>query len=117
VVVCPIWGEGGANVKLAEALQYGCVTVASKDAADGFEPIIKPGENMLVADTPEIMIDTLCSAVKNPHLLDELRENARLLTEDVLSQSYFDHVIQQVVRATVQTYPDDCLTEVGERQQ
>ncbi|MFB2979870.1 glycosyltransferase [Microseira sp. BLCC-F43] len=102
VVMCPIWNKGGANVKLAEALQYGCAIVASTNAADGFRGIVTPGKDILVAENNEMMIEVLCNLIKNPVQLVKIKENARLLADSFLSQAYIDKIIKQIVSNVVE---------------
>ncbi len=102
LVVCPVWSGGGANVKLAEALQYGAAVVASAHAAARFEGILVPGEHALVAPDRQAFPDVVVRVLQDGLHLARLRQNASLLGRTMLSQDYINQLITRAVENAIE---------------
>jgi glycosyltransferase involved in cell wall biosynthesis len=57
VCICPIWRGEGANVKLAEYAGLGRAIVATAFSARGFEGILEPGRDLLMANSDDELED------------------------------------------------------------
>ena len=55
ICICPIWRGTGSQVKLAEYASFSRAVVATTFSALGYEGILKPDRDLLVADTDEGM--------------------------------------------------------------
>jgi hypothetical protein len=93
LVMCPVWSGGGANVKLAEAIQYGAACAASAYAAAGFETMLTPGEDLMVSATPEEFVKDVCALAVDPVRTAALRRSARHRARDALSHAHFEDVL------------------------
>ena len=98
LVICPIFSGGGANIKLAEAVQFGCSVLSSAHAAAGYEGILVPGEHIEVFQTKEGFVEQLLRLLQNEDRLQQLRAKATLASESILNQEYYNAVIAQDVR-------------------
>ena len=92
-------GAPGANIKLVEAIQFGCAVLATPLSADGFEGFLEPGRDLLTFTTSEELLDLLLSTLGDERLLQELRANARKATESYFNQAYFNRIIREDVEA------------------
>jgi glycosyltransferase involved in cell wall biosynthesis len=101
VVVCPVMTGGGANIKLAEALQLGCAVLCTPHAAAGFRGIVTPGVDVVIA-APQDFSLALYDLLTAPKRLVMLRRRARVLGYGTLSQRHFNSVVAQVAHAAVQ---------------
>lgn len=97
VVLCPIWSGEGANVKLAEALQYGAAVVATEHAAGGFAGLAQPGEHLLAGRTRQDFADILIGLLKSPERMRRLRANAARLGATILSQANLNAIVARTV--------------------
>jgi glycosyltransferase involved in cell wall biosynthesis len=97
VVICPIWSGGGASVKLAEAAGFGKAVVATHYAAGGFEGILKPGRDLLVANTDEGLANCCLELLKDGPKRSLMGESARAIVLTMLSQSAIDRIIEESV--------------------
>lgn len=102
LVVCPVWSGGGANVKLAEALQNGSAVVASAHAAARFEGVLVPGEHAMVAPDRQAFPDVVARLLQDDLQLARLRQNARLLGRTTLSQDHIDQLIARAVEESIE---------------
>lgn len=98
IVVCPIVSGGGANIKLAEALQLGAACVATDRAAAAYAGIAERGRHLLTAPTFDAFIDTVLEVLGDESRLEQLRTEARKLGSGMLSQHYFDGVVAAAAR-------------------
>jgi glycosyltransferase involved in cell wall biosynthesis len=98
LVLCPIFSGGGANIKLAEAVQFGCPVLASSHAAAGFEGIIVPEDHIEVFNSRTMFIEKLTSLLQRPDRLQQLRERAIQISQSFLSQDYCNAIIAKDIR-------------------
>jgi len=97
VVVCPIRRGAGANVKLAEAAAYGKAIVATPFAARGFEGILEPGRDLLVAESDDDFADRCIELLRDDSLRQRIASNAKHIASRALNQSTIDQIIRDAV--------------------
>ncbi len=93
IFICPIRTGAGALVKLAEAASYGQAIVATSFAARGFDGILQPGRDLLVADSDEAFAEQCVALLRDDTLRARLSRNARLAAAAKLHQSHIDEII------------------------
>jgi glycosyltransferase involved in cell wall biosynthesis len=98
LVLCPVFFGGGANVKLAEALQVGAACVATEHAADGFTGLAVPGRDLLVASSRRSFIETVLSVAHDTTRLDSLRQAAARLSRTLLNQDHINAIVEESVQ-------------------
>jgi glycosyltransferase involved in cell wall biosynthesis len=101
ICVCPIWSGWGSNVKLAEYASFDRAVVATTFSASGFEGILEPGRDLLVADTDEGLAAHCVELLKNERLRCELGQNAGRTAEASLSQPAIDRIIGDAIGPTL----------------
>ncbi|MEO8313433.1 MAG: glycosyltransferase family 4 protein [Pseudomonadota bacterium] len=94
VVVCPIRSGSGSIVKLAEAAAYGKPIVATRFAARGFEGILDPGRDFLVADSDEEFSDACVKLLGDGGLRATLSANIRKAAAGRLDQLAIDNGVR-----------------------
>lgn len=77
VVVVPVRIGGGTRLKILEAMAAGVPVVSTSAGAEGLE--VAGGENILLADTPQQMMECLRALLASPALRRTLAENGRQL--------------------------------------
>jgi glycosyltransferase involved in cell wall biosynthesis len=97
VVVCPIRRGAGANVKLAEAAGYGKAIVATPFAASGFEGILEPGRDLLVAESDDDFADRCIELLRDDSLRQRIASSAERIASGILNQSTIDQIIRDAV--------------------
>jgi glycosyltransferase involved in cell wall biosynthesis len=98
ICICPIRRGAGAEVKLAEAAAYGRAIVATPFAARGYEGILKPGRDLLVAESDEEFADRCIELLQDESLRTRLSANARDAASELLNQSAVDRIILDALR-------------------
>jgi glycosyltransferase involved in cell wall biosynthesis len=93
VFVCPIYRGAGSLVKLAEAAGYGQAIVTTTFASRGYEGILRPGRDMLVAESDEQFAHYCVALLINRQQRDELGNNARTAAAANLQQANIDNII------------------------
>jgi glycosyltransferase involved in cell wall biosynthesis len=94
IVVCPIRSGSGSIVKLAEAAAYGKPIVATRFAARGFEGILEPDRDFLVADSDEEFADACVKLLLDDSLRSTLSANIKKAAAGRLDQSAIDNGIR-----------------------
>lgn len=85
LVICPVETPGGANIKLAEAVQSGCAVLASEKAALAYSGFLVPGRHIETYSGRESFWAALDALLDSGARLDELRRNAALASEEILN--------------------------------
>ena len=97
VVLCPVWSGLGANVKLAEALQYGSAIVTTNHAVAGYEGVVKAGEHVLAGEGRDDLTAILPDLLINPSRMKSLRASAAELGASVLNQENLNAIVAKTV--------------------
>jgi len=95
LVLCPIWTGSGANIKLAEAVQFGRAVLATAHSAAGFEGFLQPGRDLLTFDEREQFLPLLLTSLPDSNRLRELEINAVRGARHFLNQAYIDRMIAE----------------------
>jgi glycosyltransferase involved in cell wall biosynthesis len=97
IFVCPIYRGAGSLVKLAEAVGYGLAIVTTTFAARGYEGILRPGRDMLVAESDEEFARYCVALLLNRQQRDTLGNNAKAAAAANLQQANIDKIIANAV--------------------
>jgi glycosyltransferase involved in cell wall biosynthesis len=77
VLVVPVRSGGGMRVRILEALARGVPVVTTTTGAEGIQ--VRPGEDILIADTPVDFARAVIDLLKSPQLQQKLAQNGRSL--------------------------------------
>jgi sugar transferase (PEP-CTERM/EpsH1 system associated) len=77
VFVVPLRMGGGTRLKIVEAMAMGLPVVSTTVGAEGLE--IRPGENILIADSPSAFVDSVLRLLSDPGLWGRIAEGGRRL--------------------------------------
>jgi hypothetical protein len=80
-------------VKLAEAALFGKAIVATSHAARGFEGMLEPERDLLVADTDETITAACIRLLQDEHVRTELERNSLRAAAEHLSQPAIDRIV------------------------
>jgi len=97
IVICPVWSGSGANIKLAEGIQYGCAVVSTKHSAEAYSGLLEPGRDFLVAENKKAFINTLIRLVDDQELRFYLEMNACKVAKENLTQLHFTKIISNAI--------------------
>ncbi|MFN8487859.1 MAG: glycosyltransferase [Caldilineaceae bacterium] len=75
ISVAPLRIGGGTRIKILEAMALGTPVVATAKGAEGLD--VQPGEQLLLADTPEAFAQAIIRLCKEPGLRQQLANQAR----------------------------------------
>lgn len=84
IMIVPLLSGSGMRIKIMEGLALGKPIITTTIGAEGIE--ITDKENILIADTPEEMIQVIDFCVNNVKKCEEIGKNARMLIENRYSQ-------------------------------
>lgn len=98
--VVPLLSGGGTRLKVLQAMAMGSPVISTSKGAEGLH--IRPGENILIANTPTELANAVLSLFDNPQRRSELAAAGRQLIEreytwDIIGQQLIE-VIEQVRR-------------------
>lgn len=96
-VVCPIWSGAGACVKLAEAAGFGRAIIAAGHAASGYEGLLVPGEDLLLASDDEAFVAHCVAVLRDRTLRDRLGRSARQKAAAMLSPQAMERIIRDAL--------------------
>ncbi len=97
VVICPIYRGGGSIVKLAEAAAYGRPIVATSFAARGYEGILVPGRDLLVADSDQEFAQACIRLLQDDQLRATLSAHTLHAATEHLGQAAIDRSIREAM--------------------
>ena len=80
IMIAPLLSGSGMRIKIMEGLALGKPIITTTIGAEGIE--ITDKENILIADTPEAMLQTIDFCVQNAEKCAEIGRNARKLVEE-----------------------------------
>jgi glycosyltransferase involved in cell wall biosynthesis len=83
VFICPVLDGGGTRLKILDAMAMGKPVVSTGVGCEGLQ--VKPGENILVADSPEDFANSVLHLLQNDELRRRLSTNGRALVEKLYS--------------------------------
>src|SRR5207237_1169172 len=80
VFVCPILDGGGTKLKILDAMGMGKAVIGTSIACEGID--VNSGENVLIADAPQDLADTIRLALNNKSMRERLGAAGRILIEE-----------------------------------
>lgn len=89
IFVCPIMDGGGTRLKILDALAMGMPIVSTTFAASGLD--LRDGAHLLLADTPETMIDQIRRLLGNRALREQLAQGAVNVVQQTYSWDKIGH--------------------------
>ena len=97
--VVPLRVGGGTRLKILEAMALGTPVVSTTKGADGLG--VKPGENILIADTPEAFARAILRLLDAPDLRTRLAAQGRRLVESTYGWESIGQRLDDLVREVV----------------
>ena len=98
VSIVPLRQGSGTRLKIVESMALGTPVVSTSKGAEGLD--VTPGENILIADTPETFAQQIIRLLSDPALHKSLSENGRRLVEARYDRQFigeqFNHMIESV---------------------
>ncbi|HEX2907273.1 MAG TPA: glycosyltransferase family 4 protein [Phototrophicaceae bacterium] len=94
-LVVPLRIGGGTRLKILEAMALGVPVISTPKGAEGLH--VQDGKNILLADNPAQMADTICHLFADPSQRARLIENGRQLVEQEYDWSVISRQMQQVM--------------------
>jgi glycosyltransferase involved in cell wall biosynthesis len=79
VMVAPLRIGGGTRLKILEAMALGTPVISSSKGAEGIA--IHPGEDILIADSPQEIADAVCRLFDDAALRGKIAAGGRALVE------------------------------------
>lgn len=95
--IAPMFGPGGTNLKILQALASGLPTISTKIAAERLE--VEHKKHVLIADTPTQFVNSVESILKDKTLYDNLRRNAFQFAKDKYSYQSIAHQLEVMYRS------------------
>jgi glycosyltransferase involved in cell wall biosynthesis len=92
VVIAPVLSGGGTQIKVLEALAYSCGVVVSNFSAAGFEPHLRDGQHMLVAQDAQDWVAKCVQLIQSPVQAEQLGQAGR---EAVLNHYSIDAMTEE----------------------
>jgi len=89
IFVCPITDGGGTRLKIIDALAMGMPIVSTTFAASGLD--LRPGTHLILADTPETMIEQIVRLLNDRALRQQLAQGARSVVRQTYSWETIGH--------------------------
>lgn len=81
LAVTPIYNGAGTNIKVLESLTYKCPVVVTRFAYRGFENILIPGKDILIADSDIEFISVVNFLIENHYIAEEIANNGHLVVK------------------------------------
>lgn len=97
VFICPII-DGGTRLKILDALAMGKAVVSTNIGCEGLD--VKPGKDVLVADTPQDFAGRVLRALQDEALRKQLGMNGRALVERLYSWEVIAGHLDQAFHCT-----------------
>lgn len=93
IMIAPLLSGSGMRVKIIEAMGMGKAVITTKIGAEGIN--YTHGENIIIADTVEQMINAIQQLVNEPEVTKTIGDNARKLVEEHYDNTkIMDNLIQ-----------------------
>lgn len=95
IVIAPIYSGAGTNIKVIEAMAMGKACVITPCATRGFEHILQPEINALLANNDEEFIDNVVKLIVDTEKVRYLSINAMETVGAEYSQSFLNNIIKE----------------------
>jgi polysaccharide biosynthesis protein PslH len=100
ISLAPLRTGGGTRLKILEAMALGTPVVATTKGAEGLD--VKPGEHLLIGDTPEAFAQAVIRLCREPGLHQHLAQKALITVNEKYdwraTMPRFLRLVEQVVR-------------------
>lgn len=97
VVIVPISQGSGTNIKILEALAFSKPVVATSYALRGYENILVPGKDLLVADNPQDYAENIIRILSCPEHGNTLGAAGCQVVADKFSEKYFVSQVRKAI--------------------
>lgn len=81
IAIVPLLSGSGIRIKIIEAMAMGKTVITTMVGAEGIQ--YSEYENIIIADNPTKIVETICRISKEPEELKRIGRNARKLVEDI----------------------------------
>lgn len=81
IAIVPLLSGSGIRIKIIESMAMGRTVITTMVGAEGIQ--YSEYENIIIADTPSKMVESICKIIKDPAEAQRIGRNARKLVEDV----------------------------------
>lgn len=103
-LVVPLRSGGGTRLKILEAMALGTAVVSTRKGAEGLD--VHPGEDILIADSPEAMAQTLCDLFEDAAARQRIGQNGRRLVEQVYDWNIIGSRFLDMIDTVARKYPN-----------
>jgi glycosyltransferase involved in cell wall biosynthesis len=83
ISICPIRDGGGTRLKILDAMAMGMPIISTTIGCEGID--VSPGKNVLIADTPEEIVNSIGKLINDDMLREKLSNYARITVENKYS--------------------------------
>jgi len=104
IMIVPLLSGSGMRIKIMEGLALGKPIITTTIGAEGID--ISDKVNIFIADTPEIMIQTIDFCVNHIEKCEEIGKNARKLIENKYSQEVVTKDLMEFLKGIVSFIQD-----------
>ncbi len=81
ISIVPLLSGSGIRIKIIEAMAMGKTVITTMVGAEGIQ--YSEYNNIIIADTPTKIIETICRITTDPNEIQRIGKNARKLVEDI----------------------------------
>ena len=81
ISIVPLLSGSGIRIKIIESMAMGKTVITTMIGAEGIQ--YSEYNNIIIADTPTKIVETICRITKDPDEIQRIGRNARKLVEDV----------------------------------
>ena len=81
IAIVPLLSGSGIRIKIIESLAMGKTVITTTIGAEGIQ--YSEYNNIIIADTPTKIVETICRITKDPEEIRRIGRNARKLIEDL----------------------------------
>lgn len=96
IYLCPMRDGGGTRLKILDAMSMGKPIVSTSKGCEGID--VTPGENILVADSPEEFVSQIILLLSDSKLQDRIGKQARLLVENKYSWNIIGNTLNNIYK-------------------
>lgn len=81
IAIVPLLSGSGIRIKIIESMAMGKTVITTMIGAEGIQ--YSEYNNIIIADNPTKIIETICRIIKDPAEIQRIGRNARKLIEDI----------------------------------
>jgi glycosyltransferase involved in cell wall biosynthesis len=95
--VVPISAGAGTKIKVLESLRFGRPVVLTRHSLRGYEGVLEPGRDVMVADDPAAMADAIVQLLDAPDRRESMAQSGQALVAENFGFERFASVVADVV--------------------